>query len=157
MKTTGELIVREMTLDDIPHVLSIQSETGLSFWSETDYSREIGQTDSIGLSAEVDSVVAGFIVIRLLAGDGNDFREAEILNFAVSKKFQRNGVGSRIFYEATRQLKELKIDELWLEVRESNFSAINFYRRHGFEPMSTRRNYFTDPTENAIIMRSYVK
>ena len=43
--------------------------------------------------------------------------------------------------------------DIFLEVRESNQVAINFYKKNNFKQISIRKGYYSDPTEDAIIMK----
>jgi ribosomal-protein-alanine N-acetyltransferase len=68
-------------------------------------------------------------------------------------KFREMGIGSLLlksFFEAT-QIRQVK--SVWLEVRESNFKAIKFYLREGFSFIQTRKNFYSNPSENAKIMK----
>ena len=47
----------------------------------------------------------------------------------------------------------IRIKNIFLEVRESNQTAINFYKKNKFKEISIRKNYYSKPTENAIIMK----
>ena len=75
--------------------------------------------------------------------------EWELLNMAVVPSFRRHGVGSLLLC----QLLQLQPRTVFLEVRESNHGARAFYALHGFQPVGLRRNYYSSPTENAIVLR----
>ena len=60
-------------------------------------------------------------------------------------QFSRN----KIIYN----LDKIKTKDIFLEVRESNKVAINFYKKNNFKEISIRKNYYSEPTENAIIMK----
>ena len=88
--------------------------------------------------------IAGFAVWREV-----DRGEWELLNLAVSPNFRRRGVASRLI----SKLKELKMDTIFLEVRESNTAARCLYRHHHFLEVGLRKNYYAHPIENAIVLR----
>jgi ribosomal-protein-alanine N-acetyltransferase len=90
--------------------------------------------------AEVDGEVAGFAVWQELPGG-----EAELLNLAVAERARRQGAG-RALVEVMRGRR------LWLEVRLSNERAIRFYESLGFERRGLRRDYYRDPSEDAVVM-----
>ena len=58
-----------------------------------------------------------------------------------------------IFDEIVRQLERKNIQEIWLEVRKSNANAISFYQKNNFELQFERKNYYTNPSENACVLR----
>ena len=142
-------------------VLDIQTECGLSVWSQNDYTSELERADSIfKIARTADKKIVGFALVRLLFGNSNivntSFDSSEILNIAVRNSFQQSGIGQMIFDELLRELKSKNIAEIWLEVRQSNSNAINFYRKNSFEMQFERKNYYTNPTENACVLRSLI-
>lgn len=143
----------------IDDILNIQAETSLSFWSKNDYLNELERDDSIfKIARNSDEKFIGFALVRLLIGNSNDsnlsFDSSEILNIAVLNSFQKKGVGQMIYDAIVLALKEKNIKEIWLEVRASNVKAIGFYRKNGFEMQFERKNYYQNPTENALILKN---
>lgn len=138
----------------IDEILQIQAETGLSVWSKKDYVAETEKKDSIfKIAQNTAGKIIGFALVRLLVGDSNDaFDSSEILNIAVRNSFQNTGIGQLIFDEILNELNEKNIKEIWLEVRESNLKAIAFYQKNKFVKKFERKNYYTNPTENALIL-----
>lgn len=49
------------------------------------------------------------------------------------------------------------VNRIDLEVRASNSVAISFYKRHGFEDVGIRKNYYTNPKEDALLMSRFIK
>jgi ribosomal-protein-alanine acetyltransferase len=149
--------VRAATQEDVDKILTIQAETGISFWSEDDYRAEFQNPDSICWCIEKAGVVSGFILIRLVreltVSNTVEFSEAEILNLAISRRSHREGMGSELFSTATEELRRRRVQSIWLEVRESNFQAINFYLKNGFINEYMRQNYYLNPQEDAIVMK----
>ena len=88
----------------------------------------------------------GAEVLGFLAVQENNF-EAEILQIAVKKPYQGQGIASALF--AT-----LPIDkEVFLEVRKSNHRAQAFYKKEKMAVIAERKAYYHDPIEDAIIMK----
>jgi len=69
------------------------------------------------------------------------------------KKYQKKGIGSLLLNEFLMNADKLKIKTVWLEVRESNTEAQNFYRLNGFVQVRKRINFYIQPLENALVMR----
>lgn len=138
-------------------VLQIQAETGLSFWAKDDYLNQLGREDSIfKVSRNTQGKIIGFALVRLLKSNSDSFDSAEILNIAVLASYQNQGIGQKIFDEILRVLEEKNVREIWLEVRESNLKAIAFYQKNGFVKQFERKNYYRNPTENALIFKRNV-
>jgi ribosomal-protein-alanine N-acetyltransferase len=145
----------------IDEVLEIQTETDLSFWSKNDYLGEHERTDSIfKIARTADKKIIGFALLRLLISNSDtantSFDSSEILNIAVRRSTQNSGVGQMIFDDILRELEERNVREIWLEVRASNSKAIAFYQKNNFEKQSERKNYYSNPTENAFIFRRLI-
>jgi [ribosomal protein S18]-alanine N-acetyltransferase len=111
-----------------------------------------GQQDPLTASAEVswvsesDSSIVGFITVRQAAD------EVEVLNLAVKPEFRRSGHGASLLRAALQAFQHQHLTHVFLEVRESNASAIAFYRKHGFVPIDRRKGYYHDPREDAVVM-----
>ena len=70
----------------------------------------------------------------------------EILAIATIEEYRNKGIAQEL-------LDKIKTKDIFLEVRESNQVAINFYKKNKFKEISVRKNYYSEPTENAIIMK----
>ena len=70
----------------------------------------------------------------------------EILAIATIQEYRNNGIAQEL-------LDKIKTKDIFLEVRESNQVAINFYKKNKFKEISVRKNYYSEPNENAIIMK----
>ena len=78
--------------------------------------------------------------------------EGYITNIAVHPDFRRRGVATELTNAVTEKAKELKLSFLSLEVRESNAAAISLYEKFGFLNVGRRKNFYSEPTEDAVIM-----
>jgi polysaccharide biosynthesis protein PslH len=139
---TGHPIgIRPATANDLPAIAAIQSSAPeASQWPPESY------LDHHCLVAEAGDRVAGFLVTRSVAPE-----EGEILNVAVEPSLRRSGI-ARILLETL--LAEGR-GTWFLEVRESNYGAINLYKTLGFTQTGRRENYYHNPVEAAIVMRVF--
>lgn len=135
---------------EIIHAIAIAANIGA--WSPGDYCHEVQRPDSIVLKAETNGTLNAFLVARIVPGT-SDRADAELYNIAVSSEYRRNGIGSRLLNSLRKVLSEQNVRCIWLEVRESNHSAIDFYRKHGFVVEAKRPNFYSNPVGNALIMR----
>lgn len=92
------------------------------------------------------SLVIGFAGIMVIVD------EAELLNIAVAPEFRRQGIGSMLLGRMMQEAEQTRAFRLLLEVRESNFTARELYRQHQFVEIGTRREYYHNPVEDAVIM-----
>lgn len=88
------------------------------------------------------------ILAYLLAMNAID--SYEILKIATISEYRNQGIAGAL-------IKVLKGKDIFLEVRESNKEAINFYEKNFFEKISIRKKYYKDNNENAIIMKMEVE
>ena len=152
--------------NDPPRICSVESshiadlirlgeQTNLSPWSAQSYLDEIKNPNSIMLRLVSDeNETIGFVVGRLVQGGEIEVRmDAEIYNIAVAAEHQGKGNGLILLRSFLRGSKDRGAGFVWLEVRESNKKAIDFYKYNGFDKVQTRPNFYSNPRENAILMR----
>lgn len=91
-------------------------------------------------------MVVGFAGIMIVAD------EAELLNIAVSSDYRRCGIAKRLLEHLLAQARQHESYRMLLEVRESNIGAKELYMQMGFSQLGIRKNYYSHPVEDAIIM-----
>jgi ribosomal-protein-alanine N-acetyltransferase len=138
--------IRTVTSEDIPRILEIEQESFTPPWSVETFLNELDRDDSLFTVAIQDNEIVGFSITRQMAD------EAELQNIAVIKTHQRQGIADALVNSVLDWAKKQEIQAIYLEVRESNDSAIALYTKHGFKPIGLRRDYYDQPTENAVIM-----
>ena len=143
------LMVREIRATDIDDVLSLQNELILSPWTKIDYQNEIQRTDSTNLAMVYDEEIVGFIIMRVISGT-----DGEIYNIAVKRKYQKKGIGKKLLSTAIQIARSKEnIKQIWLEVRKSNRNASSFYQNQGFVITGLRKNFYSNPLEDAFLMK----
>ena len=115
-------------------------------WSEKSRLESLSQEYSICLVLEDRDQVVGYLIFY------QSFGEGEILRVAVEKKNQRQGAGTCLLDALDTFCVEKGITKVMLDVRESNQKARNFYKKKGFEEDGIRRNFYTSPNEDAVLM-----
>jgi ribosomal-protein-alanine N-acetyltransferase len=133
---------------DIPLVMELERSAHSHPWKQSSFEDCLTGRQRCWL-AETQQKLAGYVVVTHGGGD------AELLNIAVSPKFQRKGIGSTLLQHAIKCVIG-HADMLFLEVRMSNRKAIELYSKEGFFELGNRRNYY--PTvnghEDALLMAS---
>ncbi len=140
------MVIREMTEEDLPEISAIEQETFSEPWRYEDFRKAISNSNNYYIVVEIDGRVAGYCGYWGIVGEG------DIYNVAVKKVYRRRRIG---FYMLTVLLKEAKsrgITSLTLEVRSSNEAAICLYGSLGFERVSIRKDFYSKPKEDAVIM-----
>jgi ribosomal-protein-alanine N-acetyltransferase len=139
--------IRWMIRRDMPEVLEIENENFEFPWLEEDFIRCLRQRNCIGMVAEFDEQVVGFMIYELHK------TRLHILNFSVSDDFRRRGVGAQMVDKLISKLSPQRRTRIMLEVRETNLEAQLFFKTMGFRAVSVLRDYYEDTTEDAYLMQ----
>lgn len=139
--------IRWMIRRDMPAVLDIESQSFEFPWSEEEFIRCLRQRNCIGMVAEQDDAVVGFMIYELHKN------RLHILNFAVDPEARRSGVGAAMCDKLVSKLSHDRRNRIMLEVRETNLDAQLFFRNLGFKAISVLRDFYDDTTEDAYLMQ----
>lgn len=140
----------EFVLMDSNHVAQIAELERLCFsapWSENAVRGELTNPLSLWVVAVDGQKVAGYVGSQSVMG------EADMMNLAVAPEFRRNGIGKQLVEHLITQLHNNGVSSLTLEVRASNDAARNLYENLGFAQVGRRPNYYSNPKEDALILR----
>jgi ribosomal-protein-alanine N-acetyltransferase len=122
----------------------VKKHTGLAAWLMARL--RPGQSREETASTDSRQYIVGFSGIWLMVD------EAHITNIAVAQGYRRRGLGELLLIATIDMTRELKASTMTLEVRASNIPAQSLYSKYGFVKMGTRRGYYLDNKEDAIIM-----
>jgi len=151
MSTVGKDLIcvhiRWMIRRDMPEVLGIERHSFEFPWSEDEFVRCLRQRNCIGMVAEHDERIVGFMIYELHKN------RLHILNFAVRAEFRRRGVGSQMIRKLSGKLSQQRRNRILLEVRETNLPAQLFFRSSGFRAISLLREFYEDTPEDAYLMQ----
>ncbi len=115
-------------------------------WSEESFIKEADNPLAEYVIARINDKIVGYAGFWSVSGEG------QITNIAVLKEYRRNKIAFKMLSSLIDRAKELNLEVLSLEVRESNVAAINLYLRMNFKEVGIRKNYYKNPTENAVLM-----
>jgi ribosomal-protein-alanine N-acetyltransferase len=138
--------VRWMIRRDMAEVLAIETASFEFPWCEDDFLRALQQRNCIGMVAEHEGKIVGFMVYELHK------TQIHVLNFAVAAEYRRQGIGSQMLYKLVGKLSGQRRTRIVLEVRETNLAAQLFFRAAGFRAISVLREFYEDTPEDAYIM-----
>ena len=139
--------IRWMIRRDMTEVLRIESECFEFPWSEDDFVNCLRQRNCIGMVAEHDDRVVGFMIYELHKS------RLHIINFAVLDSCQRRGVGTQMLQKLVGKLSQQRRNKILLEVRETNLKAQLFFKKNSFRAVSVLRDFYDDTTEDAYLMQ----
>ena len=137
-------MIKKLTSDDIDYIeqiFNLEKEIFKSSAFNKSYLDTLIKGDNSFIYAYlIDDKVSGYLMIL----DSIDVYE--ILAIATVEEYRNKGIAQKL-------LDKIKTKDIFLEVRESNKIAINFYKKNKFKEISIRKNYYSKPNENAIIMK----
>ena len=143
-----EINITKMTPDDVETVVEIEAEAyGEHHWSKASFYDEMNNNLAKYYCARTsDGKIAAF------AGTWNIIDEAHITTIAVRPEFMRKHIGEALMVNILNDCYASGIKYLTLEVRASNIPAIELYKKYGFNSLGTRKGYYQDNNEDALIM-----
>jgi [ribosomal protein S18]-alanine N-acetyltransferase len=139
--------IRWLIRRDMPEVLAIEAASFEFAWLEDDFIRCLRQRNCIGMVAEYDDRVVGFMIYELHKS------RIHVLNFATAPDYRRCGIGSQMIAKLAAKLSYQRRSRIILEVRETNLGAQLFFRENGFRAVSVLRGYYADTPEDAYMMQ----
>ncbi len=134
--TRSEPVLSEASSRDAAAIAALHAASFARGWSEQEVEGLLTDRHVIAYRAMVGSVMAGFIMSRLVED------EAEILSIAVAGSRRGRGLARNLLTLHLRRLAGLGARAVFLEVDEHNVAAIRLYGRAGFREISRRPNYY---------------
>ena len=144
MKTAVD--IRPLALADLNAIEVIERRSYPTPWSRSMFAGELAKPTSLCLGAFEDDELAGYLIISRYVDAWH------VMNIAVAPQFRRRGIATALLQKLFEQTEDGSRRGYTLEVRVSNEGAIKLYERLGFTARGTRRGYYTDNREDALIM-----
>jgi [ribosomal protein S18]-alanine N-acetyltransferase len=138
--------IRSAVPADAASLVQIERRCFSDPWNEASFREALESPWSFGLVARDGGGIAGYLIGREVAGTG------EVLNLAVSPDSRRRGVARALLRAGLGKLRKRHVEEVYLEVRESNHSAQALYLSLGFRPVGQRAAYYRNPKEDALVL-----
>ena len=135
---------------DQSHVKQVAQLEAVCFsapWSEGSVRSELTNPLSLWLVALEENRVVGYVGSQSVLG------ESDMMNLAVMPEYRGQGIATELVCRLISQLSTKGNYCLTLEVRISNMPAITLYEKLGFTQVGKRPNYYSDPKEDALILR----
>lgn len=137
---------RRSTPSDVTEIARAEASIFPDPWSERDISDTIMHEGAMCFSAIKDGRLVAYVLGRIIPPEG------EIYRVAVLPEYRQRGIGYRLLDFAAKTSRGDGLEVLFLEVRSSNLPAIALYRAYGFKKIGMRKNYYKNPTDDAIVM-----
>jgi [ribosomal protein S18]-alanine N-acetyltransferase len=140
-----EIQIRKALIGDMDAICSIEAECFPNPWSYGNFRNEFDISFSTIYLAEIGTEPIAYASLWAV-GD-----EIQLNRIAVLEKYRKNGIGRSIVQRICSDLSNIGSKEIFIEVREKNGPAIEFYKKLGFTRIGFRKNYYSD--DNAVLMK----
>lgn len=138
--------IRWMIRRDMPEVLAIETKNFEWPWAEEDFIRCLRQRNCIGMVAEYQEKVVGFMIYELHKD------RLVLLNFAVHPDFQHRTVGTQMVSKLKSKLSSQRRRQIEIMLRESNLDAQLFFKEQQFKARQVFRGQYHETDEDAYLM-----
>ena len=137
---------REMLVEDLDQVMEIENDLISPPWTREGFFTFLLKDENMFFVVEEKGQILGYCSMQTVLDEG------DILNVAVTRDRQKEGIGYFLVDSMLMLAAARGIHIVHLEVRESNGSARRLYQRLGFKEDGFRKNYYTEPVENAVLL-----
>lgn len=138
--------IRPMLLSDVEQIRKLESDIFKSPWSENSLKDSVESQLDYAFVMENDYKIAAYIIFRV------NCTEAELFRIATDKCGRKTGCGHKLMEFMFARLREMNVKKVFLEVRSQNVNAVRLYKQYGFKNTGIRKGYYSDPTDDAILM-----
>ncbi len=143
------MMIKKATLENLEEIFKIEKSVFAHPWSLESLKNLLEDENSVAFVAVDNETICGYCGVNTILDEGY------ITNVAVLENYRKQGIGRMLVNALVNFAKDKSLAFLTLEVRKSNTPAINLYSKSGFETVGERKNYYTSPTENALLMTKY--
>ena len=135
-----------MTVEDLDQVVEIERALMAPPWTREGFFSFMTRDQALFFVVEEKNRVLGYLGMLTVLD------EADITNVVVARDRQGEGIGFFMLDGAMRLAMERGVGVFHLEVRAGNTPALRLYERAGFVRDGLRKDYYTEPSEDAILM-----
>ena len=137
---------RPLVIEDMDALISIERMVYDNPWSIGKFKDSLENPNTLSSVITLGNQIIGYFV----ASQALDV--SDLLNICIHPNKQHQGLGQQLFQNFIKQVKNQGVSQVFIEVRESNQSALLFYEKLGFERIDQRKKYYSNG-ENAKILR----
>ncbi|MBR5227206.1 MAG: ribosomal protein S18-alanine N-acetyltransferase [Clostridia bacterium] len=144
----NNLIIKKANLEDIDKIIDIENDLNNRILSDVVLKNELNDNNYFYLIAYLDNLPIGYLSFSLCV------EHADLNSIVIKKNYRQKNFAYQFLNFAIKELENLRIEKIFLEVRKSNVPAIKLYEKLSFTVINTRKNYYSSPDEDALI---YIK
>lgn len=137
---------RKVEKEELTKIAHLEQLIFSDAWSIRSLTETWQTKEAVIYGAFEGNVLVGYAILYCILDEG------ELVRIAVAPDCRRKGVADGLFAELFMYCQSISVCRMFLEVRRSNESARALYEKHGFIVDGCRKNYYEEPTEDAILM-----
>lgn len=145
------MVIARLRSDQIPEIAAIEQQNFGEPWSENAIRAEQDHAYSVTFVASDESKVLGYINAHCV------LENTHINTFCVIEPYRKQGIGRRLLLALSEYAISHGAQEITLEVRKSNVSALSLYFKEEFFKVGERKNFYRHPTEDAWILKKLIR
>ena len=138
--------IRQVESKDVRAVAWLEKENFSVPWGEEALQKEAENDDAVFLVAEYEAEIFGYCIFL------TSFEDADLCRIAAGDRWKHQGVGSALLNDGLGECSARGVCRVLLEVRCSNDPAVALYEKHSFVKIGERKQYYTNPVEDALVM-----
>lgn len=140
-------MIRKARSADIDAIYYIKKEQFSNPWKKQFFYDELDHDIAFFYVAEdtTSKEITGYIIFWIIQ------ETLELHDIAVREKYKKKGIGSQLLDFMLETAHARQVEEMFLEVRQSNTAAIALYEKYDFKKIDVRKNYYTEPVEDAAV------
>lgn len=145
------MLLREMMVDDLDQVMEIEEAEFSIPWTREGFLTYLMKDHAMFLVVEEKGQILAYAGLLMVLDEG------DVTNVAVRRDRRSEGIGGFLMESMMRLSFDLGIRRIHLEVRAGNDTARRLYKRLGFTEDGLRKNYYSDPKEDAVLMTKIIE
>ncbi len=138
--------IRAMEKHDIGLLISLETKIFPDPWPAEAFIEGLEDENHTFLVVEVEKQVVGYASFYIEMGEGR------LTNIAIIPEFRRKNIAKNLLEHILEIVKKARCKYIFLDVRPDNEAAISLYSRYGFYKAYRRPEYYSNPTEDALVM-----
>lgn len=143
------MIIKIADINYLEEITEIEKQVFAHPWSQESVKNLLEDEKSAVFIALEENKAIGYCGLNTVLDEGY------ITNIAVLENYRRRGTGQALVNALFTYSEDKKLAFLTLEVRKSNAPAINLYKKNGFEKVGERKDYYSSPKEDALLLTKY--
>lgn len=141
----NNVIIEELSLKDVDKIKKLETEQQINIISKDNILTDLQTNKTKYFILKSNEDIIGYIAFDMV------LENMDIHSIVIDKDYQKQGHGTYLLKYVFEYAKKNKVSNIFLEVRKSNKKAINLYEKLGFEFINTRKRYYPDNFEDALI------